>query len=142
MMYDFSKGGGLWVLFERTVREGIITEESQILPNDLYTCAFVSSGNKIYKWFYSQLDLDATPFIELPEGEIVRCLSHYQKHRSDPTYGEPYSEQTEVYIATYNEKREGEYKGSLYIYNADTGALVNKYEGISYEPVHMFYKIK
>lgn len=51
MMYNFAEGGGLWVLFERSVREGIITESSQILPNDYYTCAFVSNGNKIYKWF-------------------------------------------------------------------------------------------
>ena len=37
----------------------------------------------------------------------------------------------------------GEYKGSLYVYNADTGeSFVNKYEGISHEPVAMFYKIK
>lgn len=143
MMYDFTKGGGLWVLFEHPVREGIITEESQILPNDFYTCAFVSNGNKVYKWFYSQLDFDETPFIELPEGEIVRCMNHYQCSRSvsDEEY-QDYSRQKQFYIATYNPNREGEFKGSLYIYDADTGALVNKYEGISHEPVAMFYKIK
>ena len=143
MMYNFAGGGGLWVLFERPVREGIITEDSQILPNDYYTCAFVSNGNKIYKWFYSQLDIDATPFITLPEGEEVRGLNHYQCSRnvSDAEY-QDYSRQKQFYVSTYNPNREGEYKGSLYIYDADTGELVNKYEGISYEPVSMFYKIK
>ena len=143
MMYNFTQGGGLWVLFERPVREGIITEDSQILPNDYYTCAFVSNGNKIYKWFYSQLDIDATPFVTLPEGEEVRCLNHYQCSRSvsDAEYLD-YSRQKQFYVATYNPNREGEYKGSLYIYDADTGKLINKYEGISYEPVSMFYKIK
>ena len=143
MMYNFTAGGGLWVLFERPVRDGIITEDSQILPNDYYTCAFVSNGNKIYKWFYSQLDIDATPFITLPEGEEVRCLNHYQCYRSvsDEEY-QDYSRQKQFYVSTYNPNREGEYKGSLYIYDADTGELVNKYEGISYEPVSMFYKIK
>lgn len=51
-MLNLSTGKGLWVLFERPVREGIITEESQILPNDYYTCAFVSHKNEVYKWFY------------------------------------------------------------------------------------------
>lgn len=143
MMYDFSKGGGLWVLFERPVTEGIITEESQILPNDYYSCVFVSNGNKVYKWFYTQLDLGTTPFITLPDGEEVRCMNHYQCSRSvsDAEY-QDYSRQKQFYIATYNPDREGEYKGSLYIYDADAGTLVNKYEGISHEPVAMFYKIK
>lgn len=143
MMYNFAGGGGLWVLFERSVREGIVTESSQLLPNDYYSCVFVSNGNKVYKWFYSQLDIDATPFITLPEGEEVRCLNHYQCSRSvsDAEY-QDYSRQKQFYISTYNPNREGEYKGSLYIYDADSGELVNKYEGISYEPVSMFYKIK
>lgn len=42
MMYNFAGGGGLWVLFERSVREGIVTESSQLLPNDYYSCVFVS----------------------------------------------------------------------------------------------------
>lgn len=143
MMYNFAGGGGLWVLFERPIREGIITESSQMLPNDYYSCVFVSNGNKVYKWFYSQLDIEATPFITLPEGEEVRCLNHYQCSRSvsNAEY-QDYSRQKQIYIATYNPNREGEYKGSLYIYDADSGELVNKYEGISYEPVSMFYKIK
>ena len=140
-MLNLSTGKGLWVLFERPVREGIITEESQILPNDYYTCAFVSHKNEVYKWFYTQLDLDAMPFIKLPEGEEIRCLNHYQKSRNDSNY-QDYSVQKEIYIASYNPNREGEFKGSLWVYNADTGKLINKYEGISYEPVDMFYKIK
>lgn len=143
MMYNFAEGGGLWVVSEMPVRDGIITENSQILPNDYYTCAFVSNGNKIYKWFYTQLDIDASPFITLPEGEEIRCLNHYECSRnvSDEEY-QDYSRQKQFYVSTYNPNREGEYKGSLYIYDADTGSLINKYEGISYEPVDMFYKIK
>ena len=143
MMYNFAGGGGLWVLFERPIREGIVTEDSQILPNDYYSCAFVSNGNKVYKWFYTQHDLEANPFITLPDGEEVRCMNHYQCSRSvsDAEY-QDYSRQKQFYIATYNPAREGEYKGSLYIYDADTGALVNKYEGISDEPVALLYKIK
>lgn len=140
-MLNLSTGSGLWVLFERPLREGIIAEESQILPNDYYSCAFVSHKNEVYKWFYTQLDLDGMPFIKLPEGEEIRCLNHYQKSRNDSNY-QDYSVQKEIYIASYNPNREGEFKGSLWVYNADTGELINKYEGISYEPVDMFYKIK
>ena len=142
-MLNLSTGKGLWILpgMDHPIREGIITDESQILPNDHYTCAFVSHKNEIYKWFYTQLDIEEKPFITLPEGEEVRCLNHYQKGRSEAGY-QDYSVQKEIYIATYNPRREGEYKGSLYIYNADNGSLVNKYEGISHDPVDMFYKVK
>ena len=82
-------------------------------------------------------------FHNITQGEEVRCLNHYQCSRSvsDAEY-QDYSRQKQFYISTYNPNREGEYKGSLYIYDADSGELVNKYEGISYEPVSMFYKIK
>ena len=92
-------------------------------------------------FFLIKLNLPATPFITLPEGEEIRCLNHYQRNRGDEDY-QDYSVQKEVYVASYNPNRAGEYKGSLYVYNADTGELVNKYEGISHEPVAMFYKIK
>ena len=116
MMYNFNEGTAPWVLFERVLdRPEIITEATRFLVNDYYTCVFFSHKNEVYKWFYTQLNLPATPFITLPEG---------------------------VYVASYNPNRAGEYKGSLYVYNADTGELVNKYEGISHEPVAMFYKIK
>ena len=108
-MLNLSTGQGLWVLFERPVSEGLITEESQILPNDYYTCAFVSHKNEVYKWFYTQLDLDAMPFIKFPEGEAIRCLNHYQKSRNDSNY-QDYSVQKEIYIASYNPNREGEFK--------------------------------
>lgn len=140
-MLNLSTGKGLWVLFERPVREGIITEESQILPNDYYTCAFVSHKNEVYKWFYTQLDLDAMPFIKLPEGEEIRCLNIIKKVVMIQIIKIILCKK-EIYIASYNPNREGEFKGSLWVYNADTGKLINKYEGISYEPVDMFYKIK
>lgn len=142
MMYNFNEGTAPWVLFERVLdRPEIITEATRFLVNDYYTCVFFSHKNEVYKWFYTQLNLPATPFITLPEGEEIRCLNHYQRNRGDEDY-QDYSVQKEVYVASYNPNRAGEYKGSLYVYNADTGELVNKYEGISHEPVAMFYKIK
>ena len=79
MMYNFNEGTAPWVLFERVLdRPEIITEATRFLVNDYYTCVFFSHKNEVYKWFYTQLNLPATPFITLPEGEEIRCLNHYQ----------------------------------------------------------------
>lgn len=146
MMYNFSNGTAPWIMFERPLSNAeIIDENTQLLTNDLYSCVFISHENKVYKWFYNQPneDLPSTPFIELPAGEEIRCINHYVVSRSDEDYQVNSREkQTEIYIATCNPNREGEFKGSLYVYNADTGEQQLKYEGISDEPVDMFYKIK
>ena len=79
-MYNFNEGTAPWVLFERVLdRPEIITEATRFLVNDYYTCVFFSHKNEVYKWFYTQLNLPATPFITLPEGEEIRCLNHYQR---------------------------------------------------------------
>lgn len=131
--------GGIFIHYEKDFNTNtILTEGSSIVVNDLYTCLFFSHEGEIYKWNYNQdTELPARPFIELPNGEVVKCMS---QSGSGTEAGKP--NQTELYIATYNPDRAGEFKGSMYIYDADNGTLLNKYEGISDEPVDVFYKIK
>lgn len=140
-MFNFSKGDGLWVLFERELSPtNLIDENTPMLMNDYYTCVFFAHENKVYKWSYTQNNLPVQPFITLAEGEEVRVLNHFVKSRNDDNY-QDYSVQKRIYIATYNPNRKG-LPGSLYIYDSDTGQKLAGYTGISDEPVDMFYKIR
>lgn len=136
--------GGLWVLFERNLTNAsIMTPDTKILVNDLYTCVFLGHKNKVYKWNYTQNDLPAEAYFELPEGEVVRCMNHFVVSRNEDEYRKLSVEaQTQIYVATYNPERATEFKGSLYIYDATTGEKIAAYEGISHEPVDMIYKNK
>lgn len=140
-MFNFSRGEGLWVLFERVLsRTDLITESTPMLVNDYYTCVFFAHRNSVYKWGYTQNNLPDRPFITLPEGEEIRVLNHFVKSRNDEDY-QDYSVQKRIYIATHNPDRKG-LPGSLYIYDADSGKKLASYTGISDEPIDMFYKIK
>ncbi len=145
--YMVNRGTGEipWVLFERQLSNSqIIDENTQCLTNDLYKCVSLTHENKVYKWFYNQPDEDlpSQPFITLPEGEEIKCINHYIVSRNEDAYQSvSKSAQTTIYIATYNENREG-LKGSLYIYNIETGEQLYKYEGVCNEPVDIMYKIK
>lgn len=136
--------GGLFKQFERNLTNtSIMTPDTKILINDLYSCVYFSHQNKVYKWYYSQNDLPTTPHFELPEGEQVRYLNHYIVSRDEKDYSVlSANAQTQIYVATYNPDRASEFKGSLYVYDAATGQRVSAYEGISHEPVDMMYKIK
>lgn len=144
MMYNFSEGKAPWIMFERPLSNSeIIDENTQLLTNDYYKCVFITHKNKVYRWYYNQPDADlpSDHYIKLGDDEEIKAISHFQKSRNDSDY-QDYSVQTEIYIATYNPKRPGQYKGSLYVYDADSGKEIKKYEGISDEPIDVFYKIK
>ncbi len=106
----------------------LLTVQSAIQVNDIYSCLFFSNGGNVHKWYYNQDNVPANAFIATPNGEIVRHMN-----QSD--------DQKKLYVATYNPGRTGS-KGSLYIYNSDTGQLLESYEGIADDPVKVLYKGK
>ena len=52
------------------------------------------------------------------------------------------TQETLLYVATYNPDRAGELKGSLYIFQFSDDTLVKKYEGICNDPVQVMYKYR
>ena len=127
---SFSDFSSLDIIFEEvcSTNVNLLTKETQFIPNDLFNCAFFFHENKIYKWFYNQSDIPATPFITLPEGELITTINQSDDHH-------------QLYVGTYNSSR-SPLKGSFYIHNTETGARVNTYEGVSDRPVKVMYKVK
>ena len=124
----------------------MIDAKTSFLRNDLYSCVFFNYKNAIYKWYYSQdntMPSIGQKFCAIPEGEIVCDVSHYVVPRTIDDYQtESKRRQSEIYVATYNPNREGELKGSMYVFSSETGEETMRYEGISYEPVKIIYKVK
>lgn len=105
-----------------------ITENAHTVLNTKFNKYIYSNGNNIFSWFYSGTNLPTAPFItvDLP-GEITgMCLS---------------TDNNELYVGVYNAAASG-LKGSVAVYNADNGSLINKYEGVTDKPVRLFYKKK
>lgn len=119
------------LLYEKecTANATALTENSVIQVNDPNSCLYFSEQNKVYKWSYNQSEIPSTAFITLPSDEIIKCMNQS-------------ADQKQLYIATYNSKRNG-LKGSLYIYDGDTGVAIGEpYTAIADEPIKVMYKVK
>lgn len=105
---------------------------SSLKSNDVY----YSFGNAVYRW--SMLAAPSSlPAIKLPDGEeICDMATNYMGRYADGT------EETLLYIATYNPSRTGVLKGSLYVYAFSDNSLVKSYEGISHKIVKILYKYR
>ncbi|MFI3266836.1 MAG: hypothetical protein R3Y15_06735 [Rikenellaceae bacterium] len=96
---------------------------------------YYTFNNGIYRWTPTSAPATA-PKITLPEGEIIRDIeTNYMAKFGDGT------EETLLYVATYNPTREGK-KGSLYVYQFSDDQLVTSYEGICDDPVQVMYKYR
>lgn len=104
-----------------------LNANSIIHSNATYRKLIYANGNKIYSWFYTGTDSPTTPFITLDAGVVTGLAQS-----GDGKF---------LYVGIYNAAAPG-LKGSVYVYNMDTGALIKKHEAVTDKPVKLFYKIK
>ncbi|MBO5193786.1 MAG: hypothetical protein J6B62_02705 [Bacteroidales bacterium] len=126
--------------------EMTMTEESALVtslaaPNYIY----YSNANKVYRFDIQSVAFASAPVVTLPDGETIcdMATSYVVKGGStgfEGTAGDNIKNERYLYIATYNENRTGDRKGSLYIYDFSTHELVVGYEGIFGRPVRVMYK--
>lgn len=86
-----------------------------------------ASGSNVYSWFYTGTTMQSTPFITIDNGTITALAQ-------DP-------DENLLYVGVYDAGASG-LKGSIYIYNPDSGKLVEKYMNVTDKPVKIFYKQK
>lgn len=114
---------------ERTVLSGSfassLNSSSIIEANMTYRKLIYANGNKIYSWFYTGSDTPSAPFITVDAG-VVTGMSQSPDGKT-------------LYVGIYDAGAAG-LKGSVHIYNMDTGALIAKHTGVTDKPVKLFYK--
>jgi hypothetical protein len=111
--------------------EPVAIDEKAVMVTTLYsTFVYYNYNNKIYRWDYNSSlpTINTTPAITVPENEEITTLGRSQ----DDKY---------LYVCTYNATRP-EKKGSLFIYDFTTQALVKSYEGKFDRPVRVLYKYR
>lgn len=104
-----------------------LNANSIIESNATYRKLLYANGNKIYSWFYTGTTSASAPFITIDAG-VVTSMSQTPDGKI-------------LYVGVYNSASAG-LKGSVYVYNMDTGALIKKHEGVTDKPVKLFYKKK
>ena len=60
---------------ECTTNVTLFNKNSVFEVNDPNSCLFFGNQNLVYKWAYNQSEIPSTPFITLPDGEVVKCMN-------------------------------------------------------------------
>lgn len=125
------------VLADFTPAQPLCMDPSSIMVNTRNSAdVYYSFENKIYRWSLTSAPPIAAK-ISLPAGEIIRSMAtNFRGQFNDGT------EETLLYIATFNPDRAGDKKGSLYIYKFEDDSLLKAYEGICDDPVKVVYKYR
>lgn len=102
---------------------------------------YYSFDNAIYRWGLTTAPPTA-PSIILPQGEMLMDIaSNYMGGAASGIDG-PDNGEDKLYVATYNPNRNGERKGSLYVYDITDNSLLASYEGICARPRKVIYKYR
>lgn len=123
---SFGKPSAANIVDYKSVRSICLDRNSMMVGTKVYNCIYYTYNNAIYRWDPTR-ELPTTSSITVPDGMEITTIS------VDP-------DQKLLYVGLYEANSTKELKGSLYIYNADTGVLVEKYSNIADKPVQVLYK--
>ena len=91
-----------------------------------YNCIYYTYNNAIYRWDPGK-HISTDPFINLPDNMEITTIA------MDIEGGL-------LYVGVYEPNGTEKLKGSLYIYNADSGELVEIYNNVADKPIRVLYK--
>ena len=123
---SFGKPSAANIVDYKSVRSICLDRNSMMVGTKVYNCIYYTYNNAIYRWDPTR-ELPTTSSITVPDGMEITTIS------VDP-------DQKLLYVGLYEANSTKELKGSLYIYNADTGVLVEKYSNVADKPVQVLYK--
>jgi len=104
-----------------------LNPQSVLRINSAFKKLIYADGNKVYSWFYTGTDMSSAPFITIDAGTVTAM--------------EQSPDGKELYVGVYNPGASG-LKGSIHVYDMDTGSLIKKHESVVDKPVKIFYKKK
>ncbi len=101
-------------------------KQSVTLLDDFYFKVVYANSKDIYQWFYSTNDFPKKPYISIDVPGEITCM------QKDPI-------SKELYVGVYNKDAAG-LKGSILVYNLDTGAKKASFAAIADKPVKIMFK--
>ena len=110
-----------------------INENTPCIANDTYKTMLFANGNKVMRWNYLNGDY------WLEDSDVL--LSVGSSDEAIITSFEISDDHMKTYVAFYEPNQEGK-NGSVWVFDTDTGEVLEKYDNVCYQPVKMIYKKK
>lgn len=110
----------------------LINETTPCIANATYETMLFANGNKVMRWYY------------LKDNEYLENADVLLTVGSDDaiiTSFEISEDHTKTYVAFYEPNQEGK-NGSVWVFETNTGKVLEQYENVCYQPVKMIYKKK
>ena len=110
----------------------LINETTPCIANATYETMLFANGNKVMRWYY------------LKDNEYLEDASELLSVGSDNaiiTAFEISDDHMKTYVAFYEPNQEGK-NGSVWVFETNTGKVLEQYDNVCYQPVKMIYKKK
>lgn len=108
-----------------------INENTPCIANATYETLLFADGNKVMKWYYFKDDFleDAVEILTVgSENAVITSFDISEDH-------------LKTYVAFYEPNQEGK-NGSVWVFDTNSGKVLEKYDNICYQPVKVLYKTK
>ena len=116
----------------------LINENTPCIANATYKTMFFPDGNKVMKWYYSKETKDDGGIYYLEDAEVLLTVGG---ENAVIKAFEISDDHKKTYVAFYDPTLEGK-NGSVWVFDTDTGEVLEKHDNVCYEPVKIIYKKK
>ena len=115
-----------------TMMNNPIKISTPCIANKTYYTLLFADGNKVRRWNYT-MDLAGLPNAPtlLTVGSPAAQITGFEMSEDHKI----------TYVAFYEPQKEG-LNGSLWVFDTDTGEVLEKHNNFCYKPVKMFYKTR
>ena len=92
---------------------------------------FYAAGNKVMRWNFTTSQFITASDVLLTVGSDNAVITGFEMS----------ADHTKTYVTFYEPQQSGK-NGSLWVFDTDSGAVLEKYDNICYRPVKIIYKKK
>ena len=134
--YNLLDNGGFKVA-NKSKKYSLINENTPCIANATYQTMLFPDGNKVMRWFYWKAELENVNHY-LENADVLLTVG------SDDaiiTSFEISDDHMKTYVAFYEPNQEGK-NGSVWVFETNTGKVLEQYDNVCYLPVKMIYKKK
>ena len=120
--------------FQKAASKGYskINEKTPCIANSTYETMLFAIGNKVMKWYYfkdNSLLENAEELLNVgTDDAIITSFTISEDHKK-------------TYVAFYEPTQEGK-NGSVWVFDTNSGEVLEKYNNVCYQPVKVIYKKK
>jgi hypothetical protein len=112
-----------------------LTPTTPCIANETYYSLLFAKGNKVHRWYYASNTTGFDDLIKAPE------LLSVGSPMAKITGFEISADHKKTYVAFYEPANSG-LNGSVWVFDTDSGEVLEKYDNVCYQPVKMFYKTR